>query len=85
MKKIAHGESQFAESGLGRTTFGLWLAIPSSFGAELAAGADLDYVVVDQQHGIVVGYDSMVPVLQATRPWGLRPSHACSPAIRSGS
>ena len=48
------------------------MAIPSSFGAELAAGADLDYVVVDQQHGIE-GYDSMVPVLQAIEAAGATP------------
>jgi 4-hydroxy-2-oxoheptanedioate aldolase len=48
----------------GRTAFGLWSAIPSSFSAELAAGAGFDYVCVDQQHG-VIDYDSIVPMFQA--------------------
>jgi 4-hydroxy-2-oxoheptanedioate aldolase len=56
----------------GRTAFGLWLAIPSSFSAELAAGAGFDYVCVDQQHG-VIGYDAMVPMLQAIRAEGTAP------------
>jgi 4-hydroxy-2-oxoheptanedioate aldolase len=47
-----------------RTTFGVWSGIPSSFSAELIAGSDLDYVCVDQQHG-VIDYTSMVPMLQA--------------------
>jgi 4-hydroxy-2-oxoheptanedioate aldolase len=48
----------------GRTAFGLWSTIPSSFSAEIVAGAGVDYVCVDQQHG-VVDYASMVPMLQA--------------------
>jgi hypothetical protein len=47
-------------------------SVIGSFSAELAAGADLDYVVVDQQHGIV-GYDSMVPMLQAIEAAGATP------------
>ncbi len=43
--------------------------IPSSFGAELGAGAGFDYVCADQPHG-VVGYDSMTPMLQAVRASG---------------
>ncbi len=56
----------------GRTTFGLWLAIPSSFSAELVAGSGPDYVCVDQQHGIV-DYSSMVPMLQAIKAAGAAP------------
>ena len=37
----------------GRTAFGLWSTIPSSFSAELVANPGLDYVCVDQQHGII--------------------------------
>ena len=55
-----------------RTTFGLWSAMPGSFGAELVAGAGVDYVCVDQQHGII-DYDSMVPMLQAIRAAGAAP------------
>src|ERR687886_2556552 len=56
----------------GRTAFGLWAAIPSSFSAELVAGAGADYVCVDQQHG-VVDYASMVPMLQAIGAAGAAP------------
>ena len=56
----------------GRTAFGLWSAIPSSFSAEIVAGADVDYVCVDQQHG-VVDYASMVPMLQAIGAAGAAP------------
>jgi 4-hydroxy-2-oxoheptanedioate aldolase len=56
----------------GQTAFGLWSAIPSSFSAELAAAAGFDYMCVDQQHG-VIGYDAMVPMLQAIRAEGTAP------------
>ena len=56
----------------GRTAFGLWSAIPSSFSAEIVAGAGVDYVCVDQQHG-VVDYASMVPMLQAIGAAGAAP------------
>lgn len=52
-----------------RTAFGLWLAIPDSFSAEIMASANVDYVCVDQQHR-VVDYTSMVPMLQAIRAAG---------------
>src|SRR3712207_4472705 len=38
--------------------------MPGSFGAELISGAGVDYVCVDQQHGII-DYDSIVPMFQA--------------------
>jgi 4-hydroxy-2-oxoheptanedioate aldolase len=56
----------------GQTAFGLWSAIPSSFGAELLASVGLDYVCADQQHGLI-GYDSMVPMFQAIRAEGTVP------------
>jgi 4-hydroxy-2-oxoheptanedioate aldolase len=46
--------------------------MPGSFGAELVASAGVDYVCVDQQHGII-DYDSMVPMLQAIRAAGAAP------------
>ncbi|CAA9446244.1 MAG: 2,4-dihydroxyhept-2-ene-1,7-dioic acid aldolase (EC [uncultured Rubrobacteraceae bacterium] len=55
-----------------RTAFGLWLTIPDSFSAEIMAGADVDYVCVDQQHG-VVDYTAMVPMLQAVKAAGAAP------------
>lgn len=58
--------------GEGRTAFGLWAMVPGSFGAEILAGAGPDYVCVDQQHGLL-GYDSMVPMLQAIEAAGSTP------------
>ncbi len=43
-----------------------------SIGAEILAGTGVDYVCVDQQHG-VIGYDSMVPMFQAIRAEGSAP------------
>jgi 4-hydroxy-2-oxoheptanedioate aldolase len=56
----------------GRTAFGLWMTVPGSIGAEIVARAGVDYVCVDQQHG-VIGYDSMVPMFQAIRAEGPAP------------
>jgi len=56
----------------GRTVFGLWATMPDSFGAEMLARTGVDYVCVDQQHG-VIGYDSMVPMLQAIEAGGATP------------
>ena len=56
----------------GLTVFGLWMTVPGSFGAEILAGTGVDYVCVDQQHGII-DYDSMVPMLQAIRAGGAAP------------
>src|ERR671915_157583 len=62
--KVAWAESQ--------TAFGLWMTVPGSIGAEILAGAGVDYVCVDQQHG-VIDYDSMVPMFQAIRAEGQAP------------
>ena len=56
----------------GRTAFGLWMTVPGSVGAEIFAETGVDYVCVDQQHGIV-DYDSMVPMFQAVRSEGTAP------------
>jgi 4-hydroxy-2-oxoheptanedioate aldolase len=56
----------------GRTAFGLWMTVPGSVGAEIFAGTGVDYVCVDQQHG-VIDYDSMVPMFQAIRAEGTAP------------
>src|SRR5215212_2146523 len=56
----------------GRAALGLWMTVPGSIGAEILAGADFDYVCVDQQHG-VIDYDSMVPMVQAIRAEGAAP------------
>jgi len=56
----------------GRTVFGLWAGIPDSFAAELLAGTGVDYVCVDQQHGLI-GYDAVVPMFQAIGNAGATP------------
>jgi 4-hydroxy-2-oxoheptanedioate aldolase len=48
------------------------MTVPGSVGAEILAGAGVDYVCVDQQHG-VIDYDSMVPMFQAIRAEGVAP------------
>lgn len=48
----------------GEPALGGWLAIPSSFSAEIVARCDLDYVCVDTQHGLV-DYSDSWPMLQA--------------------
>ncbi|MDE0495190.1 MAG: aldolase [Acidimicrobiaceae bacterium] len=48
----------------GEAALGGWLAIPSSFSAEIVARCDLDYVCVDTQHGLV-DYSDSWPMLQA--------------------
>ena len=55
-----------------RTALGLWMTVPGSVGAEILAGAGVDYVCADQQHG-VIDYDSMVPMFQAIRAEGAAP------------
>ena len=55
-----------------RTAFGLWATMPGSFGAELISGAGVDYVCVDQQHG-VIDYASIVPMFQAIGAAGAAP------------
>ncbi len=56
----------------GRTAFGLWAVMPGSFGAEVLGRAGADYVCVDQQHGLI-GYDAMLPMLQAAGVMGSAP------------
>lgn len=72
VKPLANTNPLKAAWSEGRTVFGLWSAIPSSFSVELVAGAGFDYVCVDQQHGIV-DYASMVPMLQAIGAAGAAP------------
>ncbi len=56
----------------GRAAFGLWSVAPGSFGVEILSRTGVDYVCVDQQHG-VIGYDAMVPMLQAIEAGGATP------------
>ncbi len=56
--------------GAGEATFGAWCTIPSTWTAELAARSGHDWVVVDTQHGLI-GYDVMLPMLQAITAAGV--------------
>lgn len=56
----------------GRTTFGVWCAIPSSVSIEFALAAGFDYGCLDLQHG-AIGYSAAVPMLQAARAEGAVP------------
>jgi 4-hydroxy-2-oxoheptanedioate aldolase len=53
----------------GDATFGAWCTIPSPWTAEVAARSGHDFVVVDTQHGLI-GYDMMLPMLQAITAGG---------------
>jgi 4-hydroxy-2-oxoheptanedioate aldolase len=48
----------------GKVTFGGWLAVPSSFSAEVMAHQGYDWLCVDMQHG-VIDYQTCVTMLQA--------------------
>ena len=56
----------------GRTALGLWSVVPGSFGVEILARTGVDYVCVDGQHGLI-GFDAMVPMLQAIGAGGSAP------------
>lgn len=53
----------------GRPTIGGWCVIPSPFAAELMGRVGFDWVCIDMQHGLV-GYDALVPMLQALATTG---------------
>jgi 4-hydroxy-2-oxoheptanedioate aldolase len=48
----------------GDTVFGIWAALPCAFSAELMCTEGVDYICVDQQHGLV-DYGDMVSMLRA--------------------
>src|SRR5437764_13434748 len=48
----------------GETAFGVWAALPDAFAAELMCVLGVDYICVDQQHGLV-DYGEMVEMLRA--------------------
>lgn len=56
----------------GSPAFGFWSTIPDPFAIETVAGLDLDYVVVDQQHG-VIDYASMVSMVRTIQHAGAAP------------
>jgi len=53
----------------GEATFGAWCTIPNAWTAEVAARSGHDWVCIDTQHGLI-GYDAMVPMLQAVASTG---------------
>lgn len=53
----------------GETTLGGWCVIPSPFSSELIGRAGFDWVCIDTQHGLI-GYDGMLPMLQAVSATG---------------
>ena len=48
----------------GGMTLGGWCTLPCSFSAEIMGYAGFDWICIDTQHGLI-GYDCMVPMLQA--------------------
>jgi 4-hydroxy-2-oxoheptanedioate aldolase len=53
-------------------TLGAWCGIPSPFTAELMGRSGFDWVCFDMQHGLI-GYDVLVPMLQALAQTGAKP------------
>ena len=58
-----------------RPAFGLWCGIPDPLVIERAGALDVDYVLVDQQHGLV-DYAAMVAMIRAAGAAG------CTPRVR---
>jgi 4-hydroxy-2-oxoheptanedioate aldolase len=56
----------------GETVFGMWAGMPCAFAAELQCVSGVDYVSVDQQHGII-DYADMVHMLRAIEGRGAVP------------
>ncbi|MGH7912530.1 MAG: HpcH/HpaI aldolase family protein [Candidatus Dormibacteraceae bacterium] len=56
----------------GKVTLGGWCGIPSPFAAELLGRSGFDWVCFDMQHGLI-GYDQLVPMLQALTQTGAKP------------
>ncbi len=56
----------------GSDTLGLWLTLPSSLSAEIAARESVDYVCVDTQHG-AIGYEDSIRMIQAIALAGATP------------
>jgi 4-hydroxy-2-oxoheptanedioate aldolase len=56
----------------GGSATGLWAAIPSDFATELMVVPGVDYVCVDQQHG-VIDYSTMVSMFRAIDARGAAP------------
>jgi 4-hydroxy-2-oxoheptanedioate aldolase len=53
-----------AKLATGSPVFGVWAALPDAFAAELMCVPGVDYICIDQQHGLV-DYNDMVAMLRA--------------------
>ncbi len=53
-----------AKWAAGETAFGAFAALPCGFAAELLCVDGVDYIVIDQQHGLV-DYESSLHMLRA--------------------
>lgn len=56
----------------GEPAIGGWLTIPNQLTAEMTAAADLDYVCIDMQHGLI-DYSDVVHMLTAVTAGGVTP------------
>ncbi len=56
----------------GKAAFGVWCGVPGAFGIELMAGANLDYVCIDRQHGLISD-EAMVAMIRAAESIGATP------------
>lgn len=56
----------------GGAALGSWCAMPGAFGAELMAAQGVDYICIDQQHGLI-DYPEMVAMLRAVEGRGKVP------------
>ncbi|MEJ1158999.1 HpcH/HpaI aldolase family protein [Prosthecomicrobium sp. N25] len=54
----------------GGTVFGAWAVLPTAFAAELMCVGDIDYVCIDQQHGLI-DYSVAVEMLRAIEGRGV--------------
>src|SRR6266704_3796132 len=63
-KRMSAARSLRDKWARGETAFGVWAALPDAFAAELMCVDGVDYICVDQQHGLV-DYAEMVEMLRA--------------------
>ncbi len=56
----------------GEAALGAWCAMPGAFGLELMAVPGVDYICIDQQHGLI-DYPEMVAMLRAAEGRGVVP------------
>lgn len=56
----------------GEAALGSWCSMPGAFGAELMAAPGVDYICIDQQHGLI-DYSEMVEMLRAIEGRGTVP------------